>query len=168
MMKSLFLLERLCRLNCNNLHGKYSRKSKSVYNVYIQYCRRGTCMQIIISNQSREPIYEQIAAQIKKQILINELQAGQPLPSMRQLAKDLGISVITTKRAYEELEKNGYIYSVVGKGSFVSEQNKEMIFERKMSVIEEQLRSAVKNSKEIGIELAHLEELLRMLYKEEA
>lgn len=125
-------------------------------------------MQIIISNQSREPIYEQIAAQIKKQILINELQAGQPLPSMRQLAKDLGISVITTKRAYEELEKNGYIYSVVGKGSFVSEQNKEMIFERKMSVIEEQLRSAVKNSKEIGIELAHLEELLRMLYKEEA
>lgn len=125
-------------------------------------------MQIIISNQSREPIYEQIAAQIKKQILINELQAGQPLPSMRQLAKDLGISVITTKRAYEELEKNGYIYSVVGKGSFVSEQNKEMIFERKMSVIEEQLRSAVKNSKEIGVELAHLEELLRMLYKEEA
>lgn len=124
-------------------------------------------MQIIISNQSREPIYEQIAAQIKKQILINELQAGQPLPSMRQLAKDLGISVITTKRAYEELEKNGYIYSVVGKGSFVSEQNKEMIFERKMSVIEEQLRSAVKNSKEIGVELAHLEELLRLLYKEE-
>jgi len=125
-------------------------------------------MQIIISNQSREPIYEQIAAQIKKQILINELQAGQPLPSMRQLAKDLGISVITTKRAYEELEKNGYIYSVVGKGSFVSEQNKEMIFERKMSVIEEQLRSAVKNSKEIGVELGHLEELLRMLYKKEA
>lgn len=125
-------------------------------------------MQIIISNQSREPIYEQIAAQIKKQILINELEAGQPLPSMRLLAKDLGISVITTKRAYEELEKGGYIYSVVGKGSFVSEQNKEMILERKMKGIEEQLVAAIQNSKEIGIELEELEELLRMLYKEEA
>ena len=125
-------------------------------------------MRIIISNQSREPIYEQIAAQIKKQVLTNELPAGEPLPSMRQLAKDLGVSVITTKRAYEELEKRGYIYSVVGKGSFVSEQNKEMILERKMSVIEEQLRAAILNSKEIGIELSELEELLRTLYKEEA
>lgn len=125
-------------------------------------------MQIIISNQSREPIYEQIAAQIKKQILTNALEAGQPLPSMRLLAKDLGISVITTKRAYEELEKGGYIYSVVGKGSFVSEQNKEMILERKMKGIEEQLMAAIQNSKEIGIELEELEELLRMLYKEEA
>ena len=125
-------------------------------------------MRIIISNQSREPIYEQIAAQIKKQVLTNELPAGEPLPSMRQLAKDLGVSVITTKRAYEELEKRGYIYSVVGKGSFVSEQNKEMILERKMSVIEEQLRAAILNSKEIGIELSELEELLRTLYKEDA
>ena len=125
-------------------------------------------MRIIISNQSREPIYEQVAAQIKKQVLTNELPAGEPLPSMRQLAKDLGVSVITTKRAYEELEKRGYIYSVVGKGSFVSEQNKEMILERKMSVIEEQLRAAIQNSKEIGIELSELEELLRTLYKEEA
>ena len=125
-------------------------------------------MRIIISNQSREPIYEQIAAQIKKQVLTNELPAGEPLPSMRQLAKDLGVSVITTKRAYEELEKQGYIYSVVGKGSFVSEQNKEMILERKMSVIEEQLRAAIQNSKEIGIELSELEELLRTLYEGEA
>ena len=125
-------------------------------------------MRIIISNQSREPIYEQIAAQIKKQVLTNELPAGEPLPSMRQLAKDLGVSVITTKRAYEELEKQGYIYSVVGKGSFVSEQNKEMILERKMSVIEEQLRAAIQNSKEIGISLSELEELLRMLYEGEA
>ncbi|PQD94527.1 GntR family transcriptional regulator [Pradoshia eiseniae] len=125
-------------------------------------------MRIIISNQSREPIYEQIAAQIKKQVLTNELPAGEPLPSMRQLAKDLGVSVITTKRAYEELEKRGYIYSVVGKGSFVSEQNKEMILERKMTVIEEQLRAAIQNSKEIGISLSELEELLRMLYEGEA
>jgi GntR family transcriptional regulator len=86
---------------------------------------------------------------------------------MRQLAKDLDISVITTKRAYEELEKNGFIYSIVGKGSFVSEQNNEMILERKMKVIEEQLMVAIENSKEIGVELAELQELLALLYKEE-
>ncbi|WP_068673510.1 GntR family transcriptional regulator [Oceanobacillus sp. Castelsardo] len=124
-------------------------------------------MQIIISNNSKGPIYKQIYAQIKKHILTNELQQGQSLPSMRQLAKDLDISVITTKRAYEELEKNGFIYSVVGKGSFVSEQNNEMIKERKRKVIEEQLVTAIQNGKEIGINLNELKELLTMLYREE-
>lgn len=125
-------------------------------------------MQIIISNHSKEPIYEQIYAQIKKHILTNELQAGQSLPSMRQLAKDLEVSIITTKRAYEELEKNGFIFSVVGKGSFVTEQNNEMIRERKMQVIEEQLVAAILNSKEIGVELTELKELLTLLYEEDA
>ncbi|WAA09379.1 GntR family transcriptional regulator [Fervidibacillus albus] len=124
-------------------------------------------MQVIISNQSKEPIYRQIYAQIRKQILTNELKAGELLPSMRQLAKDLDISIITTKRAYEELENDGFIYSIVGKGSFVSEQNNEMILERKMKVIEEQLMSAIQNSKEIGIELEELKELLILLYKGE-
>ncbi|MDQ0229142.1 GntR family transcriptional regulator [Metabacillus malikii] len=124
-------------------------------------------MQIIITNNSKEPIYKQIYTQIKKQIITNELHAGQPLPSMRQLAKDLDISVITTKRAYEDLEKNGYIYSVIGKGSYVSEQNNEMIKERKMRVIEEQLIAAIQNSKEIGIHLTELQELLTILYREE-
>lgn len=86
---------------------------------------------------------------------------------MRQLAKDLDISVITTKRAYEELEKNGFIYSVVGKGSFVSEQDSEMIKERKMKVIEEQLLTAIQNSKEIGISLTELKDILTLLYREE-
>ena len=124
-------------------------------------------MQIIISNQSKEPIYKQIYDQIKKHILTNERNAGESLPSMRQLAKDLDVSVITTKRAYEELEKNGFIYSVVGKGSFVSEQNNEMIKERKRKVIEEQLLTAIQNSKEIGISLIELIELLTFLYREE-
>ncbi|KAB8126251.1 GntR family transcriptional regulator [Gracilibacillus oryzae] len=124
-------------------------------------------MQIIISNHSKEPIYEQIYVQIKKHILTNEIQAGQALPSMRQLAKDLNISIITTKRAYEELEKNGFIFSIVGKGSFVSEQNNEMIRERKMQAIEEQLTAVIQNSKEIGIKLPELKELLTMLYKED-
>ncbi|AQX55599.1 GntR family transcriptional regulator [Priestia flexa] len=124
-------------------------------------------MHIVISNQSKEPIYEQIYHQIQKQVLADELKPGASLPSMRQLAKDLGISVITTKRAYEELEKDGFIFSIVGKGSFISEQNHEMIRERKRRVIEEQLVAAIQNSKEIGVSLQELQELLIILYEEE-
>ncbi|MEK5070021.1 GntR family transcriptional regulator [Sporosarcina sp. FSL K6-1508] len=123
-------------------------------------------MQIIISNSSKEPIYRQIYAQIKKLIFIGQLQEGQSLPSMRQLAKDLEISVITTKRAYEELEKNGFIYSIVGKGSFVAEQNMEMMKERKMKVIEEKLLVAIQNGKEMDLSLAELKEMLTLLYTE--
>lgn len=123
-------------------------------------------MQIIISNSSKEPIYGQIYAQIKKLIFIGQLQEGQSLPSMRQLAKDLEISVITTKRAYEELEKNGFIYSIVGKGSFVAEQNMEMMKERKMKVIEEKLLVAIQNGKEMDLSLAELKEMLTLLYTE--
>ena len=84
--------------------------------------------KLLFQISSKEPIYDQIYDKSKKKlILTGELQEGQSLPSMRQLAKDLDISVITTKRAYEELEKNGFIYSIVGKGSFVAEQNMEMI-----------------------------------------
>lgn len=123
-------------------------------------------MQIIISNQAKEPIYQQIYTQIKKQILTNELKPGEALPSMRTLAKNLNVSLITTKRAYEELEKDGFIYSVVGKGSFVSELNKEIILERKRQVIEEQLIAAIKNSKEIGLSIEELQQLLELLYTE--
>lgn len=124
-------------------------------------------MQIIISNQSKEPLYEQIKKQIKSAILSGELQEGEAIPSMRKLAKDLNISVITTKRAYEELEKEGFIYSIVGKGSFVAEQNLELIRERKRMVIEEQLRAAIANSKEIGLSVEELQQLVRILAEEE-
>ena len=123
-------------------------------------------MQILISHNSKEPIYEQIYNQIKKCILSGEVPAGYSLPSMRLLAKEIEVSVITTKRAYEELEKSGLIYSVVGKGSFVSEQNREMIIERKRKIIEEQLTTAIQNSKEIGLALHELKELLSLLYEE--
>ena len=123
-------------------------------------------MQILISHNSKEPIYEQIYQQIKKDILSGELSAGYPLPSMRVLAKEIDVSIITTKRAYEELEKDGLIYSVVGKGSFVSEQNHEMIIERKRKIIEEQLTTAIRNSKEIGLNSHDLKELLFLLYEE--
>lgn len=123
-------------------------------------------MQILISHNSKEPIYEQIVQQIKKAILASDIPAGYALPSMRNMAKDLDVSVITTKRAYEELEKMGLIYSVVGKGSFVSEQNKEMILERKQKVIEEQLSQAIENGKEIGLDLNDIQELVVLLYEE--
>ncbi|PTY76413.1 GntR family transcriptional regulator [Heyndrickxia sporothermodurans] len=123
-------------------------------------------MQIIISNSSKEPIYEQITNQIKSLILAGELQEGTSLPSMRNLAKDLQISVITTKRAYEELEKAGFIYSIVGKGSFVAEQNIEVIKEKKLKVIEEQLSAVITNSREIGLSLDELQQLLKILYEE--
>ncbi|MEK3934357.1 GntR family transcriptional regulator [Sporosarcina sp. FSL W7-1349] len=123
-------------------------------------------MQIIISNSSKEPIYEQITKQIKSSILAGALQEGEALPSIRQLAKDLQISVITTKRAYEELEKAGFIYSIVGKGSFVAEQNLEVIREKKLKVIEEQLSAVITNSREIGLSLDELQQLLKILYEE--
>ncbi|AKG03385.1 GntR family transcriptional regulator [Salimicrobium jeotgali] len=123
-------------------------------------------MQIIISNKSKEPIYEQITNQIKSSILANDLHEGAALPSIRQLAKDLQISVITTKRAYEELEKAGFIYSIVGKGSFVAEQNLEVIRERKYKAIEDQLSSVIANSREMGLSLEELQQLLRTLYEE--
>lgn len=123
------------------------------------------CMQIIISNSSKSPIYEQIVHQVKSLILSGELQEGETIPSMRKLAKDLQISVITTKRAYEELEKSGFIYSIVGKGSFVAEQNLEVVREKKLKVIEEQLGAVIANSKEIGLELEELQDLMKILYE---
>ena len=96
-------------------------------------------MNIIISNRDERPIYEQITSQLKKMIISGELKQGQALPSMRALAKDLRISVITTKRAYEELEKDGMIETVTGKGSFVAEQNTQLIKEEKLKNIEERI-----------------------------
>lgn len=123
-------------------------------------------MNIIISNSSEEPLYEQIAKQIKGQILRGELKAGESLPSIRNLAKDLHISVITTKRAYEELEKEGFIETVAGKGSFVAGQNKELLKERRLRMIEEKLIEIILESKTLNIELGELQKMLGLLYKE--
>ncbi|QAS51300.1 GntR family transcriptional regulator [Halobacillus litoralis] len=123
-------------------------------------------MQIIISNKSKEPIYEQITKQVKSSILADDLYEGAALPSIRQLAKDLQISVITTKRAYEELEKEGFIYSIVGKGSFVAEQNLEVIRERKLKAMEGQLNAVIANARDMGITLDELQQLLKTLYEE--
>ncbi|AVX19636.1 transcriptional regulator, GntR family [Carboxydocella sporoproducens DSM 16521] len=123
-------------------------------------------MKIIISNTSKEPIYEQIKRQLKEAILKGELKEGELLPSIRQLAKDLHISVITTKRAYDDLEKEGYIFSVVGKGSFVAEPNREFLREMRLKWIEEKLAEVVAESKSLNISLAELQEMLKLLYDE--
>lgn len=122
-------------------------------------------MDIIISNSSDSPIYEQILEQIKRQIIQGTLKEGEMLPSIRNLAKELNISVITTKRAYEELEKAGFIESVQGKGSYVAPQNRELIKEQKIKHIENMLSEVVKESKLIGFEFEELYEILKFLYE---
>lgn len=123
-------------------------------------------MRIIISNSSQQPIYEQILSQIKNLILRGELAEGEVLPSIRSLAKDLQVSVITTKRAYEELEAEGLIVTVGGKGSFVAAQNNELLREKKLRLIEEQLTEIVNESKLLGIKEEELIEILKLLFRE--
>ena len=124
-------------------------------------------MRIIISNSSEDPIYEQIVKQIKNQIINGELTEQESLPSIRKLAGELSISVITTKRAYEELEREGYIDTVGGKGSFVASQNKEFLREKKMEVVEEKLTEAVSEARMLNIGVKDLKEMLNILYGEE-
>ncbi len=96
-------------------------------------------MNILINNKSSDPIYEQIYSQLKLQIISNELKEDEALPSIRNLAKDLRISVITTKRAYEELERDGFIYTIAGKGCFVAHKNTELIREENLKKIEKHI-----------------------------
>jgi len=124
-------------------------------------------MKIVISNNSKEPIYEQIKRQIKESILRGDLKENELLPSIRQLAKDLQISVITTKRAYDDLEQEGFIVSVVGKGSFVAGQNREFLREMRLRWIEERLGEVVAEGKALGVTLPELVEMLRLLYEDE-
>ena len=124
-------------------------------------------MDIIISNSSQKPIYEQITAQIKSIILSGALSEGDALPSMRALARDLRISVITTKRAYEDLERDGFIETVAGKGSFVAGRNTELLREEQLRRAEEFLQSAVSVAQASGITQNELIEILKLIYSEE-
>ncbi|HHX12389.1 MAG TPA: GntR family transcriptional regulator [Clostridiales bacterium] len=124
-------------------------------------------MNILISNSSDKPIYEQITIQIKQMIISGEIEAGYQLPSMRMLAKELRISVITTKRAYEELERDGFIYTVIGKGSYVAEKNMEFVREEQLKVVEDNLRKAVIGARTGGIEINEIIEILNIIYMED-
>ena len=122
-------------------------------------------MDIIISNSAGVPIYEQITQQMKGLILRGELREGEALPSMRLLAKELRISVITTKRAYEELERDGFLDNVPGKGCFVAPQNRELLREAQLRRVEDILAQAVDEARKGGFSLSELQELLTLLYQ---
>ena len=123
-------------------------------------------MDILISNASGVPIYEQIEEQIKSQIMTGSLVAGEALPSMRVLAKELKISIITTKRAYEDLERDGYIESVTGKGSFVKAVNSDIVKENMMFEIQELLDKACDKAVIGKVTRDELKEMIDLLYDE--
>ncbi len=123
-------------------------------------------MNIIISNSSNKPIYEQIKEQIKNKIVSNELKTGEQLPSIRNLAKDLRISVITTKNAYEELEREGYVETIPGKGVYVANKNTELIREEQLQKIEDLMDTAVSIAKISNISKEEIQSILDILYEE--
>ena len=123
-------------------------------------------MDIILSNTSDEPIYQQIVTQIKAQIMSGSLTAGDPLPSMRNLATQLRISVITTKRAYEELERDGFIENFTGRGCFVKAQNTDFLKEESMRQVEDLLAKACEKAQVLNLSLQELQEMLELMYRD--
>ena len=123
-------------------------------------------MYILIDNKNGTPIYDQIYTQIKNQILSGELEPDSALPSIRALAKDLRISFITTKRAYEELERDGFLENVPGKGCFVAPQNRELLREAQLRRVEEKLTQAIEEARRGAVSLEELKEMLTELYQE--
>ncbi len=124
-------------------------------------------MDIIISNAGGQPIYEQICRQIKGAIATGKLRPGEALPSIRALARDLRISVITTKRAYEELEREGFLYTVAGKGCFVAQENLELARENSLREIEGHLSAALELAAQCGLTSVDVHDILRLLSEEE-
>lgn len=124
-------------------------------------------MEIVISNSTSKPIYEQITSQIKEMIMNGELKTGDPIPSMRSLARTIHVSVITVQKAYEDLQRDGFIETTVGRGSFVAARNKEFIQEEQRKKIEEYLLIAAETARVNGIKLEKLVELLKLFYMED-
>lgn len=123
-------------------------------------------MNIVISNKDDRPIYEQITSQMKNMILSGKLEEGEQLPSIRALAKDLRISVITTKRVYEELERDGFIITVAGKGSYVAENNSAVLKEEKMKQLEENARRLIEEAYNSGISREEVKEIFDICLEE--
>lgn len=123
-------------------------------------------VRIVLSNRSGQPIYQQIINQLKIQILEGELVAGESLPSIRVLAKLVGVSVITTKRAYEELERGGFVYTQPGKGSFVAEMNLDFVKERKLATLQDQLAELMIDAKSLQMSYEEFLEIATVLWEE--
>lgn len=123
-------------------------------------------MEIIISNNKSKPLYEQITEQVKSMIMDGTLMEGEQIPSMRALAKSLQISVITVQKAYEDLQKDGFIETTIGRGIFISAKNKDFLIESKQKEIEENLQRAVDIAKQVNISEEQLQKILKILYHE--
>lgn len=124
-------------------------------------------MEIILSNSSNEPIYQQIVSQIKAMIIQGTLKTGDSMPSMRVLAKSLHVSVITAQHAYEELQKDGFIETVAGKGTFVAAQNKDFLKEEQLKIIENKIEDVVSIAKVYNIDLEIIERMVKVIYEED-
>ncbi len=124
-------------------------------------------MEIIISNNVNKPIYEQITSQIKAMIMSGELQPGEGIPSMRALAKSIHVSVITVQKAYEDLQRDGFIETTVGRGSFVAAQNKEFYQEEQQRIAEQHLQAAAEIGRMNNISLEKLTKILQLFYEGE-
>jgi GntR family transcriptional regulator len=149
------------------------KRRKTVYTVhkaYIQYVqiKGGDCVKIIIRNTAGLPIYEQIKEQIKTAIFVGDLKEGEALPSIRQLARDLKISVITTTRAYNDLEQEGFLASVQGKGFFVLPQNSQLLREQSLRELEEHITAAIAAAKKAGMTKEEVFDLIEVMLQEEA
>lgn len=124
-------------------------------------------MKIIVSNQSQDPLYQQIKDQLKDAILREELQEGQMLPSIRMFANDVKVSVLTIRRVYDELEDEGFVTSQAGVGTFVSAGNLDLIRDARYRVVEEQMKKMISNAKSLNIQKEELQEMMNILYEEE-
>ena len=124
-------------------------------------------MEIIVSNKSSRPLYEQVASQIKNAIMSGELNAGEAIPSVRSLARSLQISVLTVQKAYATLQEDGFIDTTAGKGCYVSAQNQDFYLEEQQKKIEERFTEAIEIARESGINLEKLVGLLTLLYQED-
>jgi GntR family transcriptional regulator len=124
-------------------------------------------MKIIVANHSEQPIYQQIKTQIKDAILLGELKEGEPLPSIRSLANDLRVSVLTTRRVYDELEAEGFITTQPGKGSFVARENFALLLESKRHMVEVMLSEAWRTARSLGISKSELYAMMDILFEEE-
>lgn len=140
--------------------------SNCAYNIDTVRTHGGGRLNIIISNTSPQPLYEQVEEQIKRAILSGELAPGEALPSIRYLARELRVSIITAKRAYDDLERDGFVQTTQGKGTFVSLANLDRLREVAMSQIEEKLAEAVGAAKAIGLGLEEFQQIIEELYRE--
>ena len=128
---------------------------------------RGENLEIVVSNKASQPLYEQIASQIKAAIISGELKAGDAIPSVRSLAKSLHISILTVQKAYATLQEDGFIETTAGKGCYVSAQNQDFYLEEQQKKIEERFAEAIEIARTSGISLDKLTDLLTLMYQED-